>query len=179
MDLAAAQEPAPLGDLPVGFGGPFSLVDHRGKKRTDKDYRGRFMLIYFGYTSGPDHTPGSLREMTDALDRLGDKAGQVQPLLISIDPSRDTRRDMRDYVGLFHPSLVGLTGSAAQIARAVRAYKIHAKRVPVHDPEHGDDYLIEHSSMTFLMGPEGEFVTLFPHDTPAATMAAAIERYLE
>ena len=164
-------------DFPVAFGGPFNLVDQNGKPRSDRDFRGRFLLIYFGYTTCPDICPTNLQIMADALDLLGDKAARVQPLFITVDPARDTAERLKDYVGQFHPRLIGLTGSEAQVAAVAKAYRVHRSKVVLADAA-PEDYLVNHSSITFLMGPVGSFVTLFPHDTQAAAMAAAIEKHL-
>lgn len=174
--LASEEAPA-LPDFPVSFGGPFSLVDHGGTPRSDRDFRGSFMLIYFGYTYCPDICPTNLQTMTDALDLIGDKAGQVQPLFISVDPARDTAAALGDYVSYFHPRLIGLTGSERQVRAVAKAYRIHRSKVTVADAA-PEDYLVNHSSITYLMGPDGRFVTLFPHDTKADFMAQAIAKYL-
>ncbi|MCP4327026.1 MAG: SCO family protein [Alphaproteobacteria bacterium] len=175
---AGAAQDTTAPPLEALFGGPFTLVDHRGESRTDADFRGRHMLIYFGYTYCPDICPTGLQEMAAALDLLGDTAGRVQPLFVSIDPARDTPAVLGDYVGLFHPDLTGLTGSEAQVAAAAKAYRIHRVKVPGVD---GDavDYLVNHSSITYLMGPDGRFLTLFPHGTKADVMAAALANYLD
>lgn len=176
---AAAAEKAKKSDFPVDFGGPFSLKDQRGKLRTDKDFRGRHMLIYFGYTSCPDICPSDLLEIADALDRLGNKADQVAPLFITVDPERDTPSILRAYLRLFDDRIIGLTGSEAQIAAVAKAYHVHRVKVLVVDPENGDDYLVNHSPNTYLMDAEGDFVALFPHDTRSDAMAATIAKYLK
>ncbi|MCG8354490.1 MAG: SCO family protein [Kiloniellales bacterium] len=168
----------PPKDFPVSFGGPFELVDHTGRTRRDSDFRGRHLLIYFGYTFCPDICPTNLQTMSAALDRLGEDAARIQPLFISVDPARDTVAVLRDYVGHFHTSFVGLTGSEAQVRAVAKAYRVHRSKVLLDGDAKSDDYLVNHSSITFLMGPEGEFVTLFPHDTKADFMAEAIARYL-
>jgi protein SCO1/2 len=175
---AGAAEKESKSDFPVNFGGPFKLKDHRGKLRTDKHYRGRHMLIYFGYTSCPDICPSDLLEIADALERLGEKAEQVQPLFITVDPERDTPSMLRRYLRLFDDRIIGLTGSEARIAAAAKAYRVHRVKVPVESEENGEDYLVNHSPNTFLMDPEGKFVTLFPHDTRSVDMAATIAKYL-
>ena len=176
---AAQSEPAPpeLPEFPVSFGGPFTLVDHLGMPRSDADFQGGFLLIYFGYTYCPDICPTNLQTMTEALDLLGDKADRVQPLFISVDPGRDTVAVLKDYVPHFHPRLVGLTGSEQQVRAAAKAYRIHRSKVVMADAA-ADEYLVNHSSITYLMGPDGKFVTLFPHDTKADFMAKAIAKYL-
>ena len=180
VGYAASEETsAPkLPDFPVSFGGPFELVDHTGARRSDTDFRGDFLLIYFGYTYCPDICPTNLQTMTEALDLLGDKAEQVQPLFISVDPARDTVETLGDYVPHFHPRMIGLTGSEPQVRAAAKAYRIHRSKVVMADAA-PEDYLVNHSSITYLMGPDGKFVTLFPHDTKADFMAQAITKYLK
>ena len=166
-------------EFPVKFGGPFTLVDHEGITRTDADFRGRFMLVYFGYTYCPDICPTGLQTMTDALDMLGAAVKRVQPLFISIDPARDTVPELKQYLENFQPAILGLTGSEAQVRAVARAYKVHRRKVNLSEPEDANDYLVDHSSITYLMGPDGGFVTLFPHGTEPEFMAEAIRRYLE
>jgi len=172
----AAGPPAAAGDaLSRAFGGPFELVDHTGAARTDRDFLGRYVLITFGYIYCPDICPTNLQAMSDALDLTGPAAERVQPLFVSVDPERDTVDVLGSYVGHFHPRLIGLTGSEAQVRAAARAYRVHRSKV-LMDGE--DDYLVNHSSLTFLMGPQGGFVTLFPHGTEAEKMADAIHRHV-
>ena len=115
------------GQEPIG--GPFELIDHTGVRRTDADYRGKLALIYFGYTYCADVCPTDLQAMASALDLLGDGARAVQPLFITIDPERDTPGHLANYVPLFHPRLVGLTGEADAVRRVARAYKVHYAKV--------------------------------------------------
>jgi protein SCO1/2 len=150
----------------VPIGGPFTLTDHTGKSVTDADFRGKYMLIYFGYTYCPDVCPTELGVMTQALDRLGPKSEQVQPIFITIDPDRDTVAHMKDYVSLFHPRLVGLTGTPEQVREAARAYRVYYAKAPQKDGK-ADDYLMDHSSFIYLMGPDGTFVGVYPGGTTA------------
>ncbi len=174
---AAPPPPLPASLGPISFGGPFTLVDHTGAPRTDRDFHGRFMLVFFGYTNCPDICPTGLTTMAAALDALGARAAQVQPLFITVDPERDTEV-LADYVAHFHPRLVGLSGSQAQVGAAVRAYRVHRGKVVTSADAGADDYLVTHSSLTFLMDPDGAFLTLFPHGTTAPAMATAIGNYL-
>jgi len=172
----AAGPPAAAGDaLSRAFGGPFELVDHIGATRTDRDFRGRYVLVTFGYTYCPDICPTNLQAMSDAIDLAGPAAERIQPLFVSVDPERDTVDVLGPYVGHFHPRLIGLTGTEAQVRLAAKAYRVHRSKVLM---DGNDDYLVNHSSLTFLMGPEGNFVTLFPHGTPADKMADAIRRHV-
>lgn len=171
---SAATTPPALESL---FGGPFSLTDHTGAQRSDKDFRGKFMLIYFGYTTCPSICPANLQHMADALDRLGDKADGIVPIFISIDPGRDRPEVIKKYVGHFGDGFVGLTGSEMDVRAIARAYRVHRRKVVEKDAA-PQDYLVDHASLTYLMGPDGKFRTLFPHNTPGETIAERITGYL-
>ncbi len=167
--------PPPLADF---FGGPFSLIDHNGTRRTDRDFRGRYMLIYFGYATCPDICPTGLQTLSTALDLLGARADAVQPLFITVDPARDRPEVLKDYVSHFHPRLIGLTGEESEIRAVAKAYRIHRRKVVLADSAGPDDYLVDHGSITHLMGPDGKHVTLFPHGADAQRMAEVLARYL-
>ena len=169
--------PTSAKDLPISFGGPFTLIDHQGRERTDKDFQGRYLLIYFGYTFCPNICPTGLQTLSSALDLLGEGAARVQPLFVSVDPDRDKPEILKSFVAQFHPRLIGLTGSEKQVRYVARAYRIFRGKVVLAD-EPKDEYLVTHTPTTFLMGPDGKFVTLFPHDTDAEVMAKALKRYL-
>lgn len=140
-------------------GGPFTLVDHTGKTVTDQDFRGRYMLIYFGFTYCPDVCPSGLQVIATALDQAGAKSDRVVPILVSIDPERDTPELLAQYVPSFHPRLVGLTGPPNQVAAMIRAYRVYAKKV--EDPKSTAGYTYDHSSIAYLMDPQGRYVTHF------------------
>ena len=169
----AAQQADPLANR---FGGPFTLSAHDGRRVSDSDFRGKFMLVYFGYTRCPDVCPVDLLALSEAMQILGAASAAIQPLFISVDPQRDTPALLADYVQSFHPRLLGLTGSEVEIAAAVRAYKVHrVKYTPANDP---GNYGVDHSSLTYLMGPDGRFRTLIPHNTSAERMAEIVRPYL-
>jgi cytochrome oxidase Cu insertion factor (SCO1/SenC/PrrC family) len=156
----------------VSVGGPFTLTDQTGRTVTDADYRGKWMLVYFGYTFCPDVCPTELQTIAGALDRLGPDAAKIVPIFITIDPARDTPPVLADYVRLFDKRLVGLTGSDAQIHDVARAYRVYYAKVT---QKSSDSYLMDHSSFIYLMSPEGRFRALLqPGETPDA-MAARIE----
>ena len=157
-------------------GGPFTLVNQDGETVTEETYRGKYMLIYFGFTFCPDVCPTELGIMSAALDRLGDKAEKVQPIFITIDPERDTPEVMARYVKLFNPRLAGLTGTPEQIADVAKAYHVFYRKA---EDESSTEYTMDHSSIIFLMGPDGEYLKLFPPQTPPDKMAEAIESYIE
>ena len=151
------------------IGGPFVLVDHTGAERTEADLKGRHALIYFGYSFCPDVCPTALADMLIALDELGPDAARVQPVFITIDPERDTPAALKDYIPNFHPRLIGLSGSADQVSKAARAYRVYYAKVD--DPEAGENYLMDHSSVIYLMDPDGRYLTHFSHGTAPETMA--------
>ncbi len=161
------------------FGGPFTLTDHTGARRTDADFAGQFMLIYFGYTYCPDICPTNLEVMARALDRLGAAAEDVVPIFVTIDPGRDDASTLGAYLAHFGERFVGLSGSEAEIQAVARAYRVHRRKVIPDWVEGADDYLVDHASITYLMGPDGRFRTLFPHDTPDDVMAERIRAYLD
>ncbi len=138
-------------------GGPFNLIDQTGKAVTEKDFKGRYLLVFFGYTFCPDICPSGLQVISAALDQLGQDADKITPVFISIDPARDTPEKMGAYVKSFHPRLIGLTGSPADVAAVIKAYRVYAKKVP--DDRNRADYTMDHSSVVYLMGPTGELVT--------------------
>jgi protein SCO1/2 len=159
--------PAPaVVQSPQAIGGPFKLKTGRGEIVTDRDFRGKWLLVYFGYTHCPDICPTTLSEVVQTIDRLGAAGAQVQPLFISIDPERDTPDVMDAYVKALDARIIGLTGTPADIAAAAKGYKVHYAKVQSQDNK--QDYAMEHSSFVYLIGPDGGYVTLF---TPGAGQA--------
>jgi len=178
LAASAVAPPAPPG-LPSaipGLGGPFHLVDHTGTPRSDADYRGRFMLVTFGYTACPDLCPLQLEKMAAALDTLAPAiAGKVAPLFVSIDPAHDTPEHLAEYVAAFHPAIIGLTGSPAQVGAVVRAYRVH---VAVAAKAAGSsEGAIDHTGFFYLMGPDGGFLSLIMADASADEIAARVRKY--
>jgi len=158
------------------IGGPFTLVDQTGKTVTDQDFRGRYMLVFFGFTHCPDICPAELQVMSAALDALGPKADSVVPIFITLDPERDTQAAMGAYVKNFGPRFVGLTGSSEQIAAAAKAYRVAYSKF--QQDQTSSDYSIDHSALVYLMGKEGEYITHFAYGTPASQMTETLRRYL-
>ena len=157
-------------------GGPFSLVGTYGKPVTDRDFRGRYMLIFFGFTHCPDICPAELQVIAQALDKLGDKGKNVVPVFITLDPERDTPQVMAEYVKSFGPNFVGLTGSPEAIAAAAKAYRVaYAK---VENKDSASDYSVDHSALAYLMDPEGRYVTHFSYGTSAEEMAEKLRKIL-
>ncbi|MBR0672357.1 SCO family protein [Neoroseomonas soli] len=159
----------------VSLGGPFALVDHTGRTVTERDYAGRLMLIYFGYTYCPDVCPTELGTMAAALDAMGAAGERVTPVFITVDPERDTQAGMADYVSRFHPRLVGLRGSAEQTAQVARAFRVYYAKV---QPRDTTEYLMDHSSFIYLVGPDGRVRSLFRPETPPESIAAAVAAQL-
>lgn len=152
-------------------GGPFTLVSHRGDRVSDTDLRGKYMLVFFGYTFCPDICPAGLQVMTGALEKLGRTADAIQPVFITIDPERDTVAVLADYMGHFHERLIGLTGSMHEIAAVAKAYRVYYRKAGEDD----QDYLMDHSSIFYLMGPDGGFVKHFAYGTDPESLANDIE----
>jgi protein SCO1/2 len=144
-------------------GGPFRLTDHNGKSVTDADFRGRYMLIYFGYSFCPDVCPTTLGVMAQALEKLGpERARRVVPIFITIDPERDTPKVLADYMKAFGPSFVGLTGSVAAIKDVEKKYRVYAVKKPLDSSKaSGGAYGVDHSSVLYLMGPDGKLVSFY------------------
>jgi protein SCO1/2 len=158
------------------IGGPFSLVGADGKPVTDRDFRGRYMLIFFGFTHCPDICPAELQVIAQALEQLGDKAKTVVPIFITLDPERDTPEAMANYVKSFGPNFVGLTGSPEAIAAAAKAYRVAYSKV--ENKESAGDYSVDHSALVYLMDPEGRYVTHFSYGLSADQMAEKLEKSL-
>ena len=151
-------------------GGPFALTDQAGHARTDGDFRGRLMLVYFGFTYCPDVCPTDLQAIALALDKLGPDGDQVQPIFITVDPERDTAAHLAEYVPLFHPRLIGLTGSFDAIRKVADAYKVYYARVPLKD----GDYTVDHTAYIYLMDRDGNYLGFFPPGTSADRMVEII-----
>jgi protein SCO1/2 len=158
------------------IGGPFTLINAEGKSVTDRDFLGRYMLIYFGYTFCPDVCPTTLAKMSAALDQLGERGNRVQALFITIDPKRDTPGLIGQYTKAFSPRLIGLTGTAEQVATAEKEYRVYAAE---HRTGAGsNDYTMDHSGIVYLMGPDGRFVAVIRADDDAGTVASDIAKHL-
>ena len=168
--------PATTSDGPK-IGGAFALTNHKGQAVTDADFRGRHMLIFFGYTYCPDICPTNLTNISEALDLLGDDAKKIQPVFVTVDPKRDTPEQMKMYVDHFHPSMVGLTGTESQIKSVSTAYKIYSAKTE-EDPTDPEAYLMDHTSLTYLMGPDGSYRTFLRHGMTPEAMVIKIKDHL-
>ncbi len=157
----------------AAVGGPFSLIDQNGNPRHAEDFRGRFMLVFFGYSYCPDVCPTALAAMADAVDKL-DKPDRVVPIFVTIDPERDLSEVLKAYLKAFGPRFVGLTGDAKSIAAAARAYRVYYKKQPLQ----GGGYGMDHSSIIYLMGPDGSFIENYDANIGADALAAALKSRL-
>ena len=156
-------------------GGPFRLIDTAGRVRRDTDFRGRLMLVYFGFTSCPDICPTDLQQIGLALNRLGEAATEVAPIFITLDPQRDTRQVLSAYAPAFHSQIIGLTGGEAAIDQAARAYRVYYAKVPVPGAL---GYTVDHSSFIYLMGRDGKYLGFMPPGTTADRMLEILRPYL-
>ncbi len=161
----------PIGGGEALVGGSFSLTDHTGRRVTEKDFLGKYMLVFFGFTHCTDICPTELQVMSAALDEMGAEGEKIQPIFVSIDPERDTPEVMKQYVENFHPRLIGLTGSPDEIAGIARAYRVYYKKV-----EGGSDadYEMDHSTTIYLMDTKGRFRKHFNYTTDAKGLAQAL-----
>ncbi len=166
------------------IGGPFTLVDQNGARRSDLDFRGKFMLIYFGYTHCPDACPMALQSMTDAIGSLGERGAGVESIFITVDPARDTSEHLKRYLENFHPRMVALTGDESAIAAVAKAYRIFYTTARDQHAAAGTaqpsnaDYLIDHSSFIYLMGRDGRYLTHFPSNASPEQLAEGIRKFL-
>ena len=168
---------------PSEFGGSFSLTDQYGMRRTDMDFRGKYMLIFFGYTYCPDVCPTTLAVETEAFDQLGAPASRIVPIFISVDPKRDTPNKLKSYLSSFdakppsnRPNFVGLTGTEEEIAKAAKAYRVYYRAHLDGRVGNGADYSIDHTGDVYLMDPEGKFVAYYSQGILADEMAADLKQ---
>lgn len=159
----------------ASVGGPFTLTTHEGKRVTEKDFQGRYMLVAFGYTYCPDICPSELQTITLALDALGPKADAIVPVFISVDPERDTVAQMASYVKNFSPRIVGLTGTPEEVKAAAMAYRAAYRKDP---SANGADYAMSHTTFMYVMNPNGTYVTHFNYGTLSDDMAAKLKKIL-
>jgi cytochrome oxidase Cu insertion factor (SCO1/SenC/PrrC family) len=155
-------------------GGPLTLTDQTGKQRSDTEFRGKLMIVYFGYTYCPDVCPTDLMAITQALNALGPAAEGIQPVFITINPERDTKV-LADYVSAFHHSLIGLTGSPEEIRTVANSYKVFYAKVP---DEPSGDYSINHTGVIYLMGRNGEYLGFMPPQTNPDRLTEVLRKYL-
>jgi protein SCO1 len=164
------------GSNAAGIGGPFTLQDGNGKTVTDRDFRGKYMLVYFGYTFCPDVCPTTLTAVADAMDKLGPAAGRVQPVFITVDPRRDTAPVVKQYAAAFGPAITGLTGTPEQVAKVAKEYRVYYAE---HRTGPGaGDYTMDHSSILYLMDPKGAFLAPVRADMSADEIATSLKKLM-
>ena len=160
--------------LPSAIGGPFQLVDQNGKAFTDADLKGKWHLVFFGYTHCPDTCPTTLNNLALALDRLGPKRDQVGVVFITVDPERDTPETLKSYVASFDTPVAALTGTPEQVGQAAKAYRAYSAKRPRSD----GNYDMDHSAVIYVMDPQGRFTATFTPDSTAEAMAQRLEKLL-
>ena len=159
----------------AAVGGPFELTDQTGRRRTDADFRGKLVVLYFGYTYCPDVCPTELQSISLALDKLGAPAEAVQPLFITVDPERDTPARLAGFVSSFHPRLIGLTGSLAEIRKTAVAYRTFFVKNSAAAP---GDYSVDHTGFIYLAGKDGRYLGFLPPGLSPDEIAEAIRARL-
>ena len=160
--------------LASAIGGPFRLVDQNGKTVTDADLKGKWSLVYFGYTHCPDACPTALNDIAIALDELGPQRSAVRPVFITVDPERDTAEVLKAYVTAFDAPILALSGTPEEIARAAKGYRVYYAK----HPEAGGDYSMDHSSVIYVMDPQGRFTASFTHENSPEEIAERLKKLL-
>jgi protein SCO1/2 len=179
LALAACgtREEPPLKGAKIG--GPFTLVNQNGRQTSDRDFAGKYRIVYFGFAQCPDICPTDLANIGQALRQLEKSdpalAAKVQPIFITVDPERDTPDALKEYAAAFHPRIAALTGTPQQIADAARQYAVYYEKVPTE----GGGYTMNHQRILFLMGPAGEPIAMLPHEDKAPAIAAELVRWVE
>jgi protein SCO1/2 len=168
-------EPAPKATAETLIGGPFALTDAEGKRRTDAEFRGKHMLVFFGFANCPDFCPTALVTISQAMEKLGPKAEKIVPIFITVDPERDTPAVLKNYGQNFDKRILMLTGTAEDIAAAARAYRVYYAKRPL---EKAGEYTMDHSAYIYLLGPGGKYVTHFRHAIAPDDLARALAKQL-
>jgi protein SCO1/2 len=174
----AATEAPPLQGASIG--GPFTLTDQDGRQVRDSDFHGKYRLVYFGFSYCPDVCPVDLQSIGQALRQLEKSdpaiAAKIQPIFISVDPARDTPAVLKQFVGAFHPRLIGLTGTPEQIAEMAKRHGVYYARQG--DPA-AKEYMVDHSRIALLFGPTGEPISIVPHEKGAEAIAAELKHWVK
>jgi protein SCO1 len=160
--------------LASAIGGSFRLTDQNGKTVTDADLKGKWSLVYFGYTHCPDACPTALNDISIALEELGAKRDAVRPVFITVDPERDTPEALKAYVTSFDAPILALTGTPEQVAQAAKGYRVYYAK----HPEAGGDYSMDHSSVIYVMDPQGRFTASFTHESTPEQIAERLKKLL-
>jgi cytochrome oxidase Cu insertion factor (SCO1/SenC/PrrC family) len=164
----------------VSIGGAFTLSDVHGNIVTESNLKGRYSLVFFGFTHCPDICPLALQVMTQALDAAGPAANKVQPVFITVDPERDTPASMAAYVASFHPRFLALTGTPEQVQGAAKSYRVYAAKAPLKDAEGKEtgDYTVTHTGFIYLMDRDGRYLAHFQKDATPEDIAARLRQLL-
>ncbi len=157
------------------YGKTFTLTDHTGKPRTLADFRGKVVTLFFGYTQCPDVCPTSLVTMSEVMHQLGGEADKVQVLFVTVDPERDTKELLAEYVPAFDPRFLGLYGNPAQTAEAVKEFRVFYRKSGDVDSGH---YTIDHTAATYVFDPQGQLRLYVKHGETADNIAADLRRLL-
>lgn len=178
--LASCGQPAETPPLQgATIGGAFTLTNQDGAKVSDADFAGKYRLIYFGYTYCPDVCPLDVQHLMQGYKLLEQEdaalAAKIQPIFITIDPARDDPKALKAFVSAFHPKLIGLTGSEAQIKAVADEYRVYYKKQAAQAGT--DGYLVDHARMALLMGPKGEPLAIISQDKDAKTIAGELQRW--
>jgi protein SCO1/2 len=160
--------------LASAIGGPFRLVDQNGKTVTDADLKGKWSLVYFGYTHCPDACPTALNDISIALDELGPQRNEVRPVFVTVDPERDTPEVLKSYVTAFDAPILALSGTPEEIAQAAKGYRVYYAK----HPEAGGDYSMDHSSVIYVMDPQGRFTASFTQENSPEEIAERLKKLL-
>lgn len=174
-DSKPANEEGIMNIAGLQVGGPFALVNEEGEKVSEKTYEGQYKLVFFGFTFCPDVCPAELQKMAKVLDELGPRAERITPLFVTVDPARDTPAVMKEYTEQFDDRIIGLTGTEEQVDHMEKNFRVFAARA---EDENLDDYTMNHSSFTYLMGPKDEFLGLYRSEDAAPDIAADIQKKL-
>ena len=161
----------------LSFGGSFTLTDQNGHTVHARDFRGKLMLVYFGYTFCPDLCPTELQLITSTLDQLGPAAANIQPIFITIDPARDRPKLLKEYLANFYPTFVGLTGTPAEIAAVAREYRVYYSKAV--DAKATENCLIDHTGFVYLQGRKGQSLGTFLPSVSASELARSLRQALK
>jgi protein SCO1 len=160
--------------LSSAIGGPFNLVDQNGRPFSDADLKGKWHLVFFGFTHCPDLCPTTLNELALAIDRLGNERDKVGIVMITVDPERDTQEALKSYIASFDAPVTALTGTQEQVAEAAKAYRVYSAKRPTGN----GNYDVDHSAAIYVMDPQGRFTATFTPDTGADAIAERMRKLL-